>query len=538
LRHPKKTILAAILIVATTIPAYLRLGSEFMPPLYEGSLLYMPTTLPGISVTEAARLLDTQDKILRTFPEVESVFGKSGRAETSTDPAPFSMMETVVVLKPESAWRHKPRWYSSWAPNWIQSLLRPIWRDRITHEELVDEMDRALRLPGVTNSWTMPIKSRIDMLSTGIRTPVGIKIFGADLDEIDRIGRELEGILKKVPGTRSVFAERVAGGYFLDFVLKRDALARYGLSIDDANAAIMSAVGGEEATTTVEGRQRYGVQVRYPRELRDTPERLERVLVQTPNGGQVPIQQIANIKLTNGPSMIRDENALLSGYVFIDFDTAERDVGTYVHDAKRAVEANLKPTPGYAISWSGQFENMTRVRARMKIVLPVTLVLIFLLLYMNTKSTFKALIVMLAVPFSLVGAIWLLHVLGYNMSIAVWVGMIALMGLDAETGVFMLLFLDLAHDEAAREGRLHTRADLVDSIIHGAVKRARPKAMTVFAAFAGLMPILWATGAGSDMMKRIAAPMVGGLVTSFALELLVYPAIYFLWKRRALPAES
>jgi Cu(I)/Ag(I) efflux system membrane protein CusA/SilA len=383
----------------------------------------------------------------------------------------------------------------------------------------------------------MPIKNRVDMLSTGIRTPVGIKIFGSDVSEVQRIGSELETILRTVPGTRSVFAERVAGGYFLDFELKRDKLARYGLTVDDANDVVMSAVGGAEATTTIEGRQRYGVLVRYPRELRDTPKRLERVLVRTPLGGHVPIAEIADIRLTTGPSMIRDENALLTGYVFVDFDTAARDVGSYVGDAKRAVQAQLKPTPGYALVWSGQFENMTRVRERMKLVLPVTLVLIFLLLYMNTKSTFKAMIVMLAVPFSLVGAVWLLYALGYNLSIAVWVGMIALMGLDAETGVFMLLFLDLAHDEAQREGRLQTRDDLVEAIIHGAVKRARPKAMTVFAAFMGLMPILWATGTGADMMKRIAAPMVGGLVTSFALELLVYPAIYMLWKGRHLPGR-
>ncbi len=534
LRHPKSTIAAAVLIVATTVPVYWRLGSEFMPPLYEGSLLYMPTTLPGLSVTEAARLLQTQDKILRTFPEVETVLGKAGRAETSTDPAPFSMMETTVVLRPEAEWRRVPRWYSSWAPEWLQRPLRSVWRDRISHEELVAEMDQALHIPGTTNAWTMPIKNRIDMLSTGIRTPVGIKIFGSDVREIERIGAELEGILKKVPGTRSVFAERTAGGFFLDFDLKRDALARYGLTVDDANAVVMAAVGGDVVTTTIEGRQRFGVQVRYPRELRDTPARLERVLVKLPSGGQIPLAEVATLRLTTGPAMIRDENALLVGYVYVDFDTAERDVGGYVADAKRAVAEKLPPTPGYTLGWSGQFENMTRVRQRMKLVVPVTLVLIFLLLYANTKSSWKALIVMLAVPFSLVGAVWLLYALGYNVSIAVWVGMIALAGLDAETGVFMLLFLDLAHDEAARAGRLRDERDLDEAIIHGAVKRARPKAMTVCAAFMGLMPILWSAGTGADLMKRIAAPMVGGLVTSFALELLVYPAIYKLWKRRGL----
>ncbi|HEX8951088.1 MAG TPA: efflux RND transporter permease subunit, partial [Polyangia bacterium] len=538
LRHPKATIAAAALVVATTVPAYLRLGAEFMPPLYEGSLLYMPTTLPGLSVTEAARLLQTQDKILRTFPEVETVFGKAGRAETSTDPAPFSMMETTVVLRPESEWRAVPRWYSSWAPDWLQRPLRSIWRDRISHEELVAAMDRALRIPGTTNAWTMPIKNRTDMLSTGIRTPVGIKVFGSDVREIERIGGELERILEKVPGTRSVFAERTAGGYFLDFELKRDALARYGLTVDDANAVVVSAIGGEVVTTTIEGRQRFGVQLRYPRELRDSPSRLERVLVKLPSGGQIPLAEVATLRLTSGPAMIRDENALLVGYVYVDFDTSARDVGGYVADAKRAVAERLRPTPGYTLSWSGQFENMARVRERMKLVVPVTLVLIFLLLYANTKSAFKATIVMLAVPFSLVGAVWLLYALGYNVSIAVWVGMIALAGLDAETGVFMLLFLDLAHDEAEREGRLRDKPDLDEAIIHGAVKRARPKAMTVFAAFMGLMPILWSAGTGADLMKRIAAPMVGGLITSFALELLVYPAIYKLWKGRRLPSRT
>ncbi len=538
LRHPKSTIAAAVLIVATTIPAYLRLGSEFMPPLNEGSLLYMPTTLPGISVTEAARLLQTQDKILRSFPEVETVSGKAGRAETSTDPAPFSMMETTITLKPDLEWRESPRWYSSWAPEWMKRSLRSIWRDRISREELVAELDRALRIPGTTNAWTMPIKNRTDMLSTGIRTPVGIKIFGSDVKEIERIGAELEGVLKTVPGTRSVFAERTAGGYFLDFDLKREALARYGLTIDDANAVVMSASGGDVVTTTVEGRQRFGVQLRYPRELRDTPARLERVLVKLPSGGQIPLAEVADLRLTTGPSMIRDENALLAGYVYVDFDTSARDVGGYVTDAKRAVAEHLTPTPGYTLSWSGQFENMTRVRQRMKLVVPVTLVLIFLLLYANTKSSFKAMIVMLAVPFSLVGAVWLLYLLAYNVSIAVWVGMIALAGLDAETGVFMLLFLDLAYDEAKREGRLRDQRDLDEAIIHGAVRRARPKAMTVFAAFAGLMPILWSAGAGADLMKRIAAPMVGGLITSFALELLVYPAIYKLWKGRHMPLSA
>ena len=536
LRHPKATITVALLLVLSTVPVYLSLGSEFMPPLHEGSILYMPTTLPGISVTEAARLLQMQDEILRSFPEVASVHGKAGRAETATDPAPFSMMETVVLLKPEAEWRRRERWYSAWAPEWLAKLLRPFWRDRISHEDIVDEMDRALRIPGATNAWTMPIKNRIDMLSTGIRTPVGIKIFGADIAEVQRIGTEIESIIRGVPGTRSVFAERVAGGYFVDFDLNRESLGRYGLTVDDVNELVLTAIGGEAITTTVEGRERYTVNVRYPRELREDPEQLGRVLVMTPSGAQVPLAQLATIRLTEGPAMVRDENGLLAGYVYVDFDTRKRDVGGYVRDAKQAVSEALELPPGYAVVWSGQFENMLRVKKRLQIVVPATVVLIILLLYANTKSAMKTFIVLTAVPFSIIGAIWLLYALDYNLSIAVWVGIIALMGLDAETGVFMLLFLDLAHDDAQRKGQLRSRKDLVEAIVHGAVKRARPKAMTVCAAFMGLLPIMWGTGAGSDVMKRIAAPMVGGLVTSFLLELLVYPAIYYLWKGKRLPA--
>jgi Cu(I)/Ag(I) efflux system membrane protein CusA/SilA len=535
LRHPKRTIAVAALLVLTTIPVYLQLGSEFMPPLHEGSILYMPTTLPGISVTSASALLQTQDKILKTFPEVETVFGKAGRAETATDPAPFSMMETTVILKPHDEWRRRERWYSSWAPSWLAGVFRHVWPDWISHEQLIEEMDTALRIPGTTNAWTMPIKARIDMLSTGVRTPIGIKILGRETAEIERIGARIEGLLQSVPATRSVYAERVAGGYYLDFELDREALGRHGLTIEDANQLVLMAVGGEGITTTVEGRERYSVNVRYPRELRENIDQLGRVLVMTPSGAQVPLAQLASIKLVEGPAMIRDENGLLAGYVFVDFDTGRRDVGRYVRDAKEAVANGLTVPAGYTLVWSGQFENMIRVTERLKVVIPVTIVLIFLLLYMNTKSAAKALIVMTAVPFSIIGAVWLLWLLNYNISIAVWVGIIALMGLDAETGVFMLLFLDLAYDEARAQGRLRSRSDLVEAIIHGAVKRARPKAMTVCAAFMGLLPIMWSIGTGSDVMKRIAAPMVGGLVTSFTLELLVYPAIYMLWKQRELP---
>jgi Cu(I)/Ag(I) efflux system membrane protein CusA/SilA len=527
LKWRKTTIVVAILLILTTIPVYLKLGSEFMPPLYEGSLLYMPTTLPGISVTEAEKLLQTQDKILRSVPEVERVFGKAGRAETSTDPAPFSMMETTIVLKPKSEWRKVQRWYS-WMPELLQKPLRHIWWDRMTKEDLIEELDKKMQFPGVTNAWTMPIKARIDMLTTGVRTPIGIKIYGGDLKEIEKIGTHLEMIMREIPGTRSIYAERTAGGYFVDFVLKRDQLARYGLTIKEAQDVIMSAIGGEVITTTIEGRERYSVNVRYARELRDDIPKLERVLVPTMSGAQIPLAELADINLTLGPSMIRDENGMLAGYVYVDI--SGQDIGGYVNEAKKIVREKLKLPSGYALQWSGQYENMLRVKERLKIVIPVTVFIIFVLLYINTKSPVKTGIVMLAVPFSAIGAVWYLYLLGYNISIAVWVGMIALMGLDAETGVFMLLFLDMAYYEWVRKGEMKTRQDLTEAIIHGAVKRIRPKMMTVATTFVGLFPIMWSMGTGADMMKRVAAPMIGGLFTSFIMELLVYPPIYSIWK--------
>ena len=447
LRHPKATIAGAALLVLTAVPAYLALGREYMPRLNEGVILYMPTTLPGISVTEASRLLQVQDRILRSFPEVERVLGKAGRAETSTDSAPFSMMETTVVLKPPSEWRERPRFYSAWAPAWLKQLaLARIWPDRIAYDELVAEMDAKLQIPGTTNAWTMPIRNRIDMLTTGIRTPIGIKIFGPDSAEIERIGARLEPILRGVPGTRSVYAERVAGGYFVDFDLKREELARYGLTVKAAQEVVMSAVGGENVSTTIEGRARFPVNVRYPRELRDDLEQLGRVLVMTPSGAQIPLAQVAEIRMTTGPAMIRNENGLVAGYVYVDM--VESDIGGYVERARQAVAGGPPLPPGYSLEWSGQYENMLRVRERLKLVVPFTLFTIFFLLYLNTKSGVKAGIVMLAVPFSVIGAVWLMYLLDYNISIAAWVGMIALMGLDAETGVFMLLFLDLAYDDA------------------------------------------------------------------------------------------
>jgi Cu(I)/Ag(I) efflux system membrane protein CusA/SilA len=532
LRRPKTVIAIALALVAVSVPVYFKLGSEFMPPLNEGTMLYMPTTLPGLSVAQAQDLLIRQDKLLKSFPEVERVFGKAGRADTSTDPAPFSMMETTVVLKDPSQWSAKERWYSSWAPEFLKSAFRPIWPDRISWDELVAKMDGVVRFPGVTNAWTMPIKARIDMLTTGVRTPVGIKVYGSDLAEIQRIGERLEQVMKEIPGTRSVFAERVTGGYFVDIVPKRDQLARYGLTIEKVQDVIMSAIGGENITTTIEGRERYPVNLRYPRELREDLDRLGRVLVPVGSGAQVPIAQLADVKLLQGPAMLRNENGFLAGYVYVDI--AGRDVGGYVEEAKKLVASKVALKPGYVLQWSGQYENMIRVRERLKVVVPVTLALIFVLLYMNTRSAFKASLVMLAVPFSAIGAIWIFYILGYNVSIAAWVGMIALLGLDAETGVFMLLFLDLSHDDAKKRGMLRNLAELDEAIVHGAVKRVRPKMMTVAAAFMGLLPIMWSTSAGADVMKRIAAPMIGGLVTSFILELLVYPAVYKLWKRREL----
>jgi Cu(I)/Ag(I) efflux system membrane protein CusA/SilA len=532
LRYPKLVIVAALLIVLATIPAYRKLGSEFMPPLNEGSILYMPTTLPGISVAGAQALLQRQDQILKSFPEVDHVFGKAGRAETSTDPAPFSMMETVVVLRPDSQWRTMPRWYSSWLPNFAKPLVRPLWPETISWDELVNEMNASLQIPGQTNAWTMPIKNRIDMLTTGVRTPVGIKIFGSDLAEIENIARALEPILLTVPGTRSVYGERVAGGYFVDFDLKRRELARYGLTVKEVQDVIMSAIGGENVTTTIEGRERYPVNVRYPRELRDDPDKLARTLVSTMSGAQIPLSQLADIRLVEGPSMIRDENGRLSGYVYVDVDLAHRDLGGYITDAKEAVSRSFKIPTGYELAWSGQYESMARVREKMHVVLPVTLFVIFALLYGNTKSLAKTLIVLLAVPFSAVGAVWLLYALGYHLSVGVWVGLIALLGLDAETGVFMLLYLELAYNERKAAGTMRTRQDLEQAILHGAVQRVRPKVMTVACAFFGLVPIMFSTGAGADVMKRIAAPMIGGLFTSFLMELLVYPAVYLLWKWR------
>ncbi len=527
MKHAYLTIFTAVVLMLCTIPVYLKLGSEFMPPLNEGAMLYMPTTLPGISVTEAKRIIQKQDEIIKSFPEVATAYGKAGRADTATDPAPFSMVETTIVLKPEAEWPRVKRWYSD-LPDFLHPLFRWHTPDHRSFEELRSALNEALQFAGFTNMWTMPIKNRIDMLSTGIRTPLGIKVLGPDVAIIQGISESIEAHLKTLPGIRTVYAERTGGGYYLDIVFKRDELSRYGISMEEAQMIIASALGGENISSTIEGLERYPINVRYAREFRDDVESIRRVLVPTSQGAQVPLAQLAEIKLTEGPAMIRNENGLRAGFVFIDMEGS--DVGGFVERAQSLLAAEVSLPKGYSLTWSGQYENMLRGNARLKLVIPLTLLLIALLLYMNTKSWIKTGIVLLAVPFSLVGAIWLLSFLDYNMSIAVWVGMIALMGLDAETGVFMLLYLDLAYDDRARQGLMQTREDLTEAIIQGAVKRIRPKMMTVMAAFMGLLPILWSMGTGSDLMKRIAAPMVGGLVTSFILELLVYPAIYFTWK--------
>jgi Cu(I)/Ag(I) efflux system membrane protein CusA/SilA len=531
LEHKWSTIGCALLAMALSVPVYFKLGSEFMPALDEGTLLYMPSTLPGISVAEAARTLQMQDKIIAGFPEVERVFGKAGRADTSTDPAPYSMMETTIVLKPQEQWPVKERWYSKSMPRWTQPILARFWPNHIDTQELIygaGGLNEALQIPGISNAWTMPIKARTDMLTTGIRTPLGIKVLGSDLGQIQQVGEQIETALKDVPGTTSVFAERTSGGYFLDFDIKRDELARYGLTVDDAESVLMSAVGGDQVSTTVEGRERYSVSVRYLRDYRSDIDALERVLVATPSGAQIPLGEIADIHRRTGPGMIRDEDGRLSGYVYVD--VAGRDIGSYVRDAKAAVANKVKVPAGYELVWSGQYEFMQRVTERLKLVVPVTLFIVFLLLYFNTGSAIKTMIILMAVPFSAIGAVWFLYLLHYNMSIAVWVGLIALLGVDAETAVFMLLYLDLAYHDALNKGGIHSWDDLREAIVNGAVKRLRPKVMTVSCMLFGLMPILWSVGSGADVMKRIAAPMLGGILTSFLMELVVYPPIFAIWK--------
>ncbi len=507
LEYKKTVILGSIVLMAVTVWPIMKIGSEFMPPLYEGDLLYMPTTFPGISITKAKEVLQQTDRIIRTFPEVHHVFGKIGRAETATDPAPLSMLETTIMLKPEEE-----------------------WRPGMTHEKLVEELDAAIQFPGLTNAWTMPIKTRIDMLATGIKTPVGIKVLGEDLDTLVWLGEQVESAVSGVPGTLSAFAERITGGNYFDYEIRRKEAARYGLTVGDVQDVIMSALGGMNVTQTVEGLERYPVNVRYPVELRDNVESMRRVLVPTPGGAQVPLGQLADISVHKGPASIKSENSRRTVWVFVDIRGV--DVGTYVKDAQEAVRKNVKLPVGYSLVWSGQFEYMQRAEKRMMVVIPLTLLIVFLIIYLNTRSLTKTAIVLLAVPLSLVGAFWLIYLLGYNLSVAVWVGMIALAGISAETGVVMLLYLDVSYERMKGKGFMNTMGDLKEAIFDGAVKRIRPKIMTAAVIIAGLLPIMWSTGTGSDVMKRIAAPMVGGVVTSVLMELLVYPVIYeFLYMK-------
>ena len=531
--HRRKVIACAVVLMLATIPIYFKLGSEFMPPLNEGTILYMPTTMPGISVTEAQNLLQKQDEILKSFPEVLSVHGKAGKANTATDPAPLSMMETVVVLKDQREWRKMDRWYSS-LPEFLHWPFEWISPSYMSWDELIREMNKKMNFPGVTNAWTLPIKGRIDMLTTGIRTPIGIKISGGDLKKIEQIGLQIEKIISEVPGTRSVFAERVTGGFFFDFNFNREALARHGISIQQAQNSLATALGGRNVTTTVEGRERYSVNIRYARAFRQNKEHIRRILIDSPKGYQVPLSEVANIQMLNGPGMIRNDNGLLTGYVYVDLEGS--DVGGYVKRAKEAVQQKIDLPSGYSLSWSGQYKSMERVKEKLKVVLPITLLIVIVLIFLNTGSAMKTSIVLLAIPFSAIGAVWLLYILGYNMSIAVWVGLIALLGVDAETAIYMLLYLDLAYEKRKKDGKLNSYSDLKEAIHYGAVKRIRPKMMTVLTTFMALLPIMMASTAssGADVMKRMAAPMVGGIFTSFLLELLVYPAIFALWKERSL----
>jgi copper/silver efflux system protein len=606
LNNPRTTIAIGLLALISAIPMGLRLGHEFMPPLNEGDILYMPTTFPNISIEEAKRQLQIQDRLIMSFPEVETVFGKAGRSETSTDPAPLSMVETVVRLKPQEQWRRieTPRWYSGWAPNWIKPIFRPIWPDRrrISWDELTAELNRKVQMPGWTNAWTLPIKTRIDMLSTGIRTPIGVKVFGADLDTIQRIGVDLERLVSQVPNTRSVYADRNTGGFYIDIVPNRRSLARYGLTLGDVQDVIEAAVGGQPIDVTIEGRERFSINVRYPRDMRQDLESLRQVLVPLRRGGgggmgamaaggemgasappprrpasagmsdggggagalsaamagtnesstgtasdptrwsdaaggHVPLGQVAEIRVVGGPPMIRDEDGLLTGYVFVDMDASKQDIGGYVADAKKIVEKELRLPPGYFLRWTGQYELLQEMQKRMKLLIPLTLVIVVALLFLNFGNMTQALIVLCSVPFALVGSVWLLAALQYNLSTAVWVGIIALVGLATQTGVVMMVYCDTAYHRFKREGRIHGLDDIIEATLEGSVQRVRPKLMTVFVMMIGLVPLLWSQGAGADVMKRVAAPMIGGLVTSAFLTLEIIPVVYAYWRYWQLKRE-
>ena len=548
LRYKKTALFINFLLIPLSIVLVLEIGSEFMPPLYEGTIFYMPVTSPGISVTEAGRIMAMQDKILKSFPEVHTVLGKAGRAETATDPAPFSMFETTVHLKPKGEWRKVKKDYSH-LPEWLRPVAEKIFgaERSLTYDELVEQMDRQMQFPGFQNAWTMPIRARIDMLSTGIRTPVGIKLFGPNLNTIQDLGVQIEGILKQVPGTRSVYAERVAGGYFVDIDIQRDAIARYGLTVGEVQEVIQSAIGGMNITRTVEGRERFPVNVRYPRELRDDVEKLKRIQVPARMGGaarmeaggasgtgmaQIPLAQLADIRVTTGPAMIRDEDAMLAGYVFID--VTAKDIGGYVEEAKRVIQENLKLPPGYFLSWSGQYEFQLRAKERLKIMMPVVFLVIFILLYMTFHSIAESAVLMIAVLYAMTGGVILQYLLGYNFSVAVWVGYIALYGIAVQTGVVMIIYLHEALDHRLARGGPINAQDITEATIEGSVLRLRPKIMTVGTALIGLVPIMWSTGVGADVMKPVAAPIIGGVITSTIHVLIITPVIFAMVKERAL----
>jgi len=514
LKYKKMVVIIALLLLILSIIPFKRLGSEFMPPLYEGDLLYMPTTLPGISITKAKQLLQQTDRIIKTFPEVHHVFGKVGRAETATDPASLSMMESIIMLKPERE-----------------------WRKGMTVKKLIKELDQAIKFPGVTNAWTMPIKTRIDMLSTGIKTPVGIKVIGSDLNILQELGEKIEAIIRDVPGTLSVYAERVVGGNYLDIDIDRIAAARYGLTVGDVQDVIKTAIGGMNITTTVEGRERYPVNLRYARELRDDIESLRRIFVATPRGEQIPLGQLANIKVIKGPPAIKSENARLNAWIYVDLTTT--DIGSYVNDAKKAIDENIKMPPGYSIVWSGQYEYMERAQKRLQMAIPATLAIIFLLLYFYFKNIKESLIVMLSLPFSLVGGIWYIFALGYNLSVAVGIGFIALFGLAAETGMVMLVYLNMVYKRMLKDGQIRSVEDIHKAVMEGAVLRVRAVSMTVGTTMVGLMPVMFIIkGAGTQVMRRIAAPMIGGLVTSTVLTLIIIPVIFAIWKSMVLKRKK
>ena len=581
LRNPKTTVAIGFVAILSALPMIPKIGSEFMPPLNEGDILYMPTTMPNISVEAAKQYMQYQDRVIRSFPEVVTVFGKAGRSETATDPAPLSMLETVVQLKPMNQWRKVPekRWYSDWAPEFLKKGLRQIWPEerRITWKELIAEFDTAMQTPGWTNAWTMPIKTRIDMLSTGIRTPIGVKIFGSDLNEIERIGMDLEKSLSSIPGTRSVYSDRNTGGFFIDITPDRSKIARYGLMMQDVQDVIEAAIGGMPIDVTIEGRNRFSINVRYPRDLRENIERLKQILIPLPNDGigsgfgamapmgeksgtsvsngmsksgnaenapipsgraSIPLGEIADIQITSGPPMIRDENGMLVGYVYIDMDQDQRDIGGYVEEAKRVVSGQVPIPSGYHLKWTGQYELLEVMAKRMKVVIPITFILIVIMLYLNFRNLTETFIVLASVPFALVGSIWFMYFLGYNYSTATLVGIIALVGLAAQTGIVMILYLDHAYERRKKAGKIRDLNDIIWAHMEGTVMRVRPKLMTVGTTAMGLIPLLWATGTGADVMKRIAAPMVGGLISSTFLTLEIIPVIYTYWRLWQLKHEK